>query len=165
MANIDDIMKDVESDDVYYDEPKNEGQVKPGTYEATIVALRKKLNTKTKRGYHCDIYWTRYKIVEDSPTFSNRLVRDAGQWRYRSPNMKKRNIYYKKFLDKLGIGLTKSEVDGNIRYSLPSISEEMVLGKKVLINVYKEEWSDSRGYHNEPVANLVKLIDDADVVH
>jgi hypothetical protein len=165
MADIDDIMKDVDSDDVYYEEAVDEGQIKPGTYEASVVALRRKLNTKTKKGYHCDIYWVRYKIANDSPNFSNRLVRDAGQWRYRSPNMKKANLYYKKFLDKLGIGLTKSESDGKIKYSLPSISEEMILGKKVLINVYKEEWSDSRGYHNEPVANLVKLIDDADVVH
>ena len=165
MAGIDDIMKDVDSDDVYYEEPKSEGQVKPGTYEASIVALRRKLNTKTKKGYHCDIYWVRYEIVSDSPSFSNRLVRDSGQWRYRSPNMKKSNLYYKKFLDKLGIGLTKSEVDGNIRHFLPSISEDMVVGKNVLINVYKEEWSDSRGYHNEPLAKLVKVIDDSNVVH
>ena len=61
--------------------------------------------------------------------------------------------------------MSKREVDGNIRYSLPSISEDMIKGKKVLINVYKEEWSDSRGYHNEPVAKLIKVISDSDVVH
>ena len=44
MANIDEIMKDVESDDVYYEEEKKEGVIKPGTYEASVVALRKKLN-------------------------------------------------------------------------------------------------------------------------
>ena len=40
MADINDIMKDVESDDVYYEEAVDEGQIQPGTYEATIVALR-----------------------------------------------------------------------------------------------------------------------------
>jgi hypothetical protein len=147
VANIDEIMKDVESDDVYYEEEKKEGAIKPGTYEASVVALRKKLNITTRKGHQCDIYWPRYKISSDSPEFSNRLVR-------------KRNIYYKQFLDKMGISLTKSEINGNIRYSLPSISEDMILGKKVLINVYKEEWNDARGYHNEPVAKLIKAIKD-----
>ena len=160
MAIIDEIMKDVESDDVYYEEEKKEGAIKPGTYEASVVALRKKLNITTRKGHQCDIYWPRYKISSDSPEFSNRLVRDAGQWRYRSIEVRKRNIYYKQFLDKMGISLTKSEINGNIRYSLPSISEDMILGKKVLINVYKEEWNDARGYHNEPVAKLIKVIND-----
>ncbi len=165
MADIDDVMKDIESDDVYYEEEAEQKQIEKGTYEAKIVALRRKLNFKTKYGHICDIYWPRYKIVSDSPKYPNRLVRDAGQWRYRSANARKRNIYYKKFLDKIGISLSKREVDGNIRYSLPSISEDMIKGKKVLINVYKEEWSDSRGYHNEPVAKLIKVISDSDVVH
>ena len=165
MADIDDIMKDVESDDVYYDEPKKAGPIEPGTYEARIIGLDRKINTTTKKGHQCDMYWLKYKISTDSPTFSNRLIRDAGQWRYRTQDVRKRNIYYKKFLDKLGISLSKSEVDGNIRHFLPSISEDMVVGKNVLINVYKEEWSDSRGYHNEPLAKLVKVIDDSNVVH
>jgi len=165
MADINDIIDDVNKDDVYYDEKEKQGQVKPGTYEATIIGLRRKINITTKNGFLCDIYWVRYQIVEDSPTFSKRIVRDSGQFRYRSQELRERNIYYKKFLDKLEISLSKIEVDGNIRYSLPSISEDMIIGKKVIINVYKEEWSDSRGYHNEPHAKLVKSIVDPDAVH
>ena len=155
-------MKDVKSDDAYYDEEKKYEEITDGTYEASIVDLTRKLNVKTKAGHICDIYWPRYKISSDSPKFSNRLVRDSGQFRYRSEEVRNRNLYYKKFLDKLEISLSKIEVDGNIRYSLPSISEDMIIGKKVIINVYKEEWSDSRGYHNEPVAKLVKVIKNND---
>ena len=165
MADISDIMKDVKSDDVYYEEKEKESSIKSGTYEATIVDLTRKLNVKTKAGHICDIYWPRYKISSDSPKFSNKLIRDSGQFRYRSEEVRKRNLYYKKYLDKAEISLTKSEVDGNIRYSLPSISKDMILGKHVLINVYVEEWNDSRGYHKEPVAKLVKIIKDSDVIH
>ena len=165
MADISDIMKDVKSDDVYYEEKEKESSIKPGTYEAEIVDLTRKLNVKTKAGHICDIYWPRYKISSDSPKFSNRLIRDSGQFRYRSEEVRKRNLYYKKYLDKAEISLTKSEVDGNIRYSLPSISKDMILGKHVLINVYVEEWNDSRGYHKESVAKLVKVIKDSDVIH
>ena len=165
MADISDIMKDVKSDDVYYEEKEKQSSVKPGTYEATIVDLTRKLNVKTKSGHICDIYWPRYKISSDSPKFSNRLIRDSGQFRYRSEEVRKRNLYYKKYLDKAEISLTKSEVDGNIRYSLPSISKDMILGKHVLINVYEEEWNDSRGYHKEPLAKLVKVIKNSDVIH
>ena len=165
MADISDIMKDVKSDDVYYEEKEKQSSVKPGTYEATIVDLTRKLNVKTKAGHICDIYWPRYKISSDSPKFSNRLIRDSGQFRYRSEEVRKRNLYYKKYLDKAEISLTKSEVDGNIRYSLPSISKDMILGKHVLINVYEEEWNDSRGYHKEPLAKLVKVIKNSDVIH
>ena len=142
MADISDIMKDVKSDDVYYEEKEKESSIKPGTYEATIVDLTRKLNVKTKAGHICDIYWPRYKISSDSPKFSNRLIRDSGQFRYRSEEVRKRNLYY--------------------RYSLPSISKDMILGKHVLINVYVEEWNDSRGYHKEPVAKLVKVIENND---
>ena len=165
MADINDIMKDVKSDDVYYEEKEKESSIKPGTYEATIVDLTRKLNVKTKAGHICDIYWPRYKISSDSPKFSNRLVRDSGQFRYRSEEVRNRNLYYKKFLDKLEISLSKIEVDGNIRHSLPSINKDMVVGKSVLINIYKEEWNDSRGYHNESVAKLIKSIDVPDAVH
>jgi len=164
MADINDIMKDVKSDDVYYEEKEKESSIKPGTYEAEIVDLTRKLNVKTKAGHICDIYWPRYKISSDSPKFSNRLIRDSGQFRYRSEEVRSRNLYYKKYLDKAEISLTKSEVDGNIRYSLPSISKDMILGKHVLINVYVEEWNDSRGYHKEPVAKLVKVIGNPDAV-
>ena len=164
MADIKDIMDDVKSDDVYYEEKEKESSIKPGTYEATIVDLTRKLNVKTKAGHICDIYWPRYKISNDSPKFSNRLIRDSGQFRYRSEDVRERNLYYKKYLDKAGISLTKTEVDGNIRYSLPSISKDMILGKHVLINAYVEEWNDSRGYHKEPVAKLVKVIGNPDAV-
>ena len=159
MADINDIMKDVKSDDVYYEEKEKESSIKPGTYEATVVDLTRKLNVKTKAGHICDIYWPRYKISSDSPKFSNRLVRDSGQFRYRSEEVRNRNLYYKKFLDKLEISLSKIEVDGNIRHSLPSINKDMVVGKSVLINIYKEEWNDARGYHNESVAKLMKVIE------
>ena len=32
----------------------------------------------------------------------------------------------------------------------------MIEGKRVIVNVYKEEWNDSNGYHKIPVAKLVK---------
>ena len=88
MADINDIMKDVKSDDVYYEEKEKESSIKPGTYEATIVDLTRKLNVKTKAGHICDIYWPRYKISSDSPKFSNRLIRDSGQFRYRSEEVR-----------------------------------------------------------------------------
>ena len=160
MADVNDIMKDVETDDVYYDEEKQEGPVTSGTYEAYIVGLRRKINITTKNGFSCDIYWPRYQIADDSPTFRGRLVRDRGQFRYRSKELRDNNLYYKKYLDKMGISLSQKEIDGNIRYSLPSISEDMILGKKVLINVHIEEWSDIRGHRQEPVGSLIKIIED-----
>ena len=51
MADIKDIMDDVQSDDVYYEEKEKESPIKPGTYEATIVELTRKLNVKTKAGH------------------------------------------------------------------------------------------------------------------
>ena len=160
MAGINDIMQDVESDDVYYEETK-EKKLIPGTYEATIVRLKRRLNIKTKKGHLCDIYWPRYQINEDSPKCSGLLVRDNGQWRYRSKEVQQRNVYYKKFLDKLEISLAKTDTDGNIRYSLPSLSEDMIIGKQVLINTYIEEWTDSYGFKRESVAKLISLIKDA----
>jgi len=158
MADITNLMEDVNSDEVYYEEEQKESAVTPGTYEARIVGLRRKINTKTKSGILCDIYWPRYKIADDSPNFKNRLVRDKGQFRFRSAENRNKNKYYKKFLDKLEISLSKTEIDGNIRFALPSVSEDMIKGKKVLINVYNQDWSDSRGYRKESVANIIKVI-------
>ena len=160
MADITNLMEDVNSDEVYYEEEQKESSITPGTYEARIVGLRRKVNTKTKSGVLCDIYWPRYKIADDSPNFKNRLVRDKGQFRFRSSENRNKNQYYKKFLDSLGISLSKTEIDGNIRFALPSISEDMIKGKKVLINVYKQEWNDSRGYNNKSVAKVIKSLDD-----
>jgi hypothetical protein len=35
----------------------------------------------------------------------------------------------------------------------------MIEGKKALINVYHEEWSDAKGYHKESVAKLLEIVD------
>jgi hypothetical protein len=159
VANIKDLVADVNSDEVYYEEAVKETLIEPGTYEADIVGLRRKLNTKTKAGYKCDIYWPRYKIAKDSPKFANRLVRDRGQFRFNSPEARSKNIYYKKFLDAARIPLEEKEKDGKIMYLLPSISADMIEGKKALINIYHEEWSDAKGYHKESVAKLLEIVD------
>jgi len=160
MANIDDLVAKVTSDEVYYEEEVKETLIEPGTYEADIVGLRRKLGTKTRAGYECDIYWPRYRIASDSPNFANRLVRDRGQFRFISPEARSKNVYYKKFLDAAKIPLNEKEENGKIMYLLPSISADMIEGKKALINVYNEEWSDSRGYHKESVAKLLEIISD-----
>ena len=64
---------------------------------------------------------------------------------------------FSEFLDKLNISLNKKEINGKLRYLLPSLIPEMLANKKVVINVYTEEWSDGRGYHKIPVARLSHL--------
>jgi hypothetical protein len=156
MAKVGDVLDRLESDNAYYDE-NDERQIDTGTYDAVIVALRYRTDVITKSGDVCDIYWPRYCISGDDPKFPLRLVRDSGLFRYRSPSSKTRNIYYKKFLDKLEIPLNQREIDGKIRYLLPPLTNDMVVEKKVVINVFTDEWSDGKGYHRIPVARLSKL--------
>ena len=156
MANVDDILEVFDNDNSYFDE-YYDSPIDTGSYNASIVALSRKLNITTRKGDVCDIYYPRYKIVADTPDFGNRLVRDSGIFRYKSKVSKSRNIYYKKFLDKLEISLNKREIDGKLRYLLPSLIPEMLANKKVIINVFTEDWSDGRGYHKIPVARLSHL--------
>lgn len=157
MATIDDLLDDVNTDSqAYYEEP-DESEIPEGTYQGTIVALTKKMNRRTKYGNICDIFWLRYKISDDSPESPGKLVRDSGLFRFRG-DANRRNIHYKKALDKLEIPLEKKSIDGKIRYLLPSLSIDMVEGKEVLINIYYDEWQDGRGHHKIPVAKIVKII-------
>ena len=156
MANVDDILEVFDNDNSYYDE-YYDAPIDRGTYKAKIVALSSRLNTTTRKGDVCDIYYPRYVISEDEPNFGKRLVRDSGIFRYKSKVARYRNIHYKKFLDKLNISLNKKEINGKLRYLLTSLITDMLANKKDVINVYTDEWSDGRGYHKIPVARLSHL--------
>ena len=156
MANVDEILEVFDNDNSYFDE-FYDSPITTGTYNAVIVALSSKMDTSTRKGDICDIYYPRYKIEAEEPEFGNRLVRDSGIFRYKSKVAKSRNIYYKRYLDKLNISLNKKEIEGKLRYLLPSLIPEMLANKKVVINVFTEEWSDGRGYHKIPVARLSHL--------
>ena len=156
MANVDDILEVFDNDNSYFDD-YYDAPIDTGSYKAKIVALSSRLNITTRKGDICDIYYPRYVISEDEPNFGKRLVRDSGIFRYKSKVARYRNIHYKKVLDKLKISLNKKEIDGKLRYLLPSLIPEMLANKKVIINVYTEEWSDGRGYHKIPVARLSHL--------
>ena len=158
MAGIKDLVKGVEDDGgVFYEESGIEAEITPGTYEATIIGLRKRIKKTTKNGGVCDLFWPRYRI--DGPDFEGRILRDRGLFRYYDAGSRNSNVHYKKFLENLGISLNKKEINGKIRYLLPLISLDMIEGKRVIVNVYKEEWNDSNGYHKIPVAKLVREMD------
>jgi len=156
MSNVGEILEVFDNDNAYFDEYHDE-PIDDGTYNATVVALSKKLDVTTKNGDVCDIYYPRYGIDKSTSSFGGRLVRDSGIFRYKSKVAKTRNMYYKNFLDKLKISLNKKMIDGKLRYLLPALIPEMLANKKVVINVFTQEWSDGRGFHRIPVARLSHL--------
>ena len=156
MSNVGEILEVFDNDNAYFDEYHDE-PIDDGTYNATVVALSKRLDVTTKNGYVCDIYYPRYSIDKSASSFGSRLVRDSGIFRYKSKVAKTRNMYYKNFLDKLKINLNKKMIDGKLRYLLPSLMPEMLANKKVVINVFTQQWSDARGFHKIPVARLSRL--------
>lgn len=161
MAKIDELLSDITTDQqAYYEEP-DESAIPEGTYQGTIVAMSKKMNKTTKSGNVCDIFWPRYKISTDSPIAPGRLVRDSGMFRFRE-GLKDKNFHYKKALDRLEIPLEKKSINGNIRYLLPALSKDMLVGKRVVFNVYYDEWQDGKGHHKEPVAKIVKVLKETD---
>ena len=161
MAKINDLLDDVTTDQqAYYEEPDN-SEIPEGTYQGTVVALSRKLNRVTKSGNVCDTFWMRYKISTDSPTAPGRLVRDAGLFRFRK-GLREKNLFYKEALDRLEIPLEKKSIDGKIRYILPALSSDMVVGKNVIFNVYYDEWKDAKGHHKLPVAKIVKVLKEID---
>ena len=156
MSNVGEILDVFDNDNAYFDEFHDE-PIDDGTYNATVVALSKRLDVTTKNGDVCDIYYPRYSIDKSASSFGSRLVRDSGIFRYKSKVAKTRNMYYKNFLDKLKINLNKKMIDGKLRYLLPSLMPEMLANKKVVINVFTQQWSDARGFHKIPVARLSRL--------
>ena len=68
MANVGEILEVFDNDNSYYDE-YYDAPIDPGTYKAKIVALSSRLNTTTRKGDVCDIYYPRYVISEDEPNF------------------------------------------------------------------------------------------------
>lgn len=157
MSKIDEILGKATPKKAYYEEEVVE-QIRPGTYNAKIVGLRSKLSTKVKSGAECDIYWPRYQIDEEHPEFGGMYVRDNGLFRYKECEPH-RNVFYKKFLDKLGIELTKVKEQGKVVYELPPLLDEMIINKEVMINVHEESWMSKNGRTKAIVATLTRVLD------
>ena len=157
MSNINDILGKATPKKAYYEEELVE-EIQPGTYKAKIVGLRSKLSTKVKSGAECDIYWPRYQIDEDHPQFGNMQVRDNGLFRYKECEPH-RNVYYKKFLDKLGIELKKVKEQGKVVYELPPLLDDMIVNKEVMITVHEESWMSNKGRKKAIVATLTRGLD------
>jgi len=157
VSKIDEILGKATPKKAYYEEEVVE-QIRPGTYNAKIVGLRSKLSTKVKSGAECDIYWPRYQIDEEHPEFGGMYVRDNGLFRYKECEPH-RNVFYKKFLDKLGIELTKVKEQGKVVYELPPLLDEMIINKEVMINVHEESWMSKNGRTKAIVATLTRVLD------
>ena len=156
MSNIDDILGKATPKKAYYEEELVE-EIQPGPYKAKVVGLRSKLSTKVKSGAECDIYWPRYQIDEDHPQFGNMQVRDNGLFRYKECEPH-RNVYYKKFLDKLGIELKKVKEHGKVVYELPPLLDDMIVNKEVMITVHEESWMSNKGRKKAIVAPLTRTL-------
>jgi hypothetical protein len=156
VSKIDEILGKATPKKAYYEEEFVE-EIQPGTYKAEIVGLRSKLSTKVKSGAECDIYWPRYQIDTEHPEYGGMYVRDNGLFRYKECEPH-RNVYYKKFLDKLGIELTKVKEQGKVVYELPPLLDEMIINKEVMINVHEESWMSKTGRKKAIVATLTRTL-------
>jgi hypothetical protein len=156
MSKIDEILDDATPKKAYYEEEFVE-EIQPGTYKAEIVGMRNKLSTIVKGGSECDIYWPRYQIDKEHPQYGGMYIRDSGLFRYKESEPH-RNLYYKKFLDKIGIELKKVKENGKIIYELPPLLDEMIVGKEVMITVHEESWMSNRGRKKAIVATLTKIL-------
>ena len=156
MSKIDEILGKATPKKAYYEEEFVE-EIQPGTYKAEIVGLRSKLSTKVKSGAECDIYWPRYQIDTEHPEYGGMYVRDNGLFRYKECEPH-RNVFYKKFLDKLGIELTKVKEQGKVVYELPPLLDEMIINKEVMINVHEESWMSKTGRKKAIVATLTRTL-------
>ena len=156
MSKIDEILDDATPKKAYYEEEFVE-EIQPGTYKAEIVGMRNKLSTIVKGGSECDIYWPRYQIDKEHPQYGGMYIRDSGLFRYKESEPH-RNLYYKKFLDKIGIELKKVKEDGRIIYELPPLLDEMIVGKEVMITVHEESWMSNKGRKKAIVATLTKIL-------
>jgi len=168
MTNINELLDDFDDDDVYYD-PNISSLVPEGTYPARIVGLSvHKVSTKTKG--KAVIYKPIYQIDDNVHNCGGREVKDYGQWRFRGSKDEEgrritggSNTNYKKFLDKLHIPLQKLELEGNsgdeprVVVNLPSITEDLLLDKSVVISVGHDEWSGKYGRQITAAANLVRV--------
>ena len=56
MGNVGEILEVFDNDNAYFDE-YHDDPIDDGTYNATIVALSKRLDITTKNGDVCDIYY------------------------------------------------------------------------------------------------------------
>ena len=156
MSKIDEILDDATPKKAYYEEEFVE-EIQPGTYKAEIVGMRNKLSTIVKGGSECDIYWPRYQIDKEHPQYGGMYIRDSGLFRYKESEPH-RNLYYKKFLDKIGIELKKVKENGKIIYELPPLLDEMIFGKEVMITVHEESWMSNKGRKKAIVATLTKIL-------
>ena len=156
MSKIDEILEDATPKKAYYEEEYVE-EIQPGTYKAKIIGMRNKLSTIVKGGSECDIYWPRYQIDKEHPQYGGMHIRDSGLFRYKESEPH-RNLYYKKFLDKIGIELKKVKENGKIIYELPPLLDEMIVGKEVMITVQEESWMSNRGRKKAIVATLTKIL-------
>ena len=156
MSKIDEILDDAMPKKAYYEEEFVE-EIQPGTYKAEIVGMRSKLSTIVKGGSECDIYWPRYQIDKEHPQYGGMHIRDSGLFRYKESEPH-RNLYYKKFLDKIGIELKKVKENGKIIYELPPLLDEMIVGKEVMITVHEESWMSNKGRKKAIVATLTKIL-------
>jgi hypothetical protein len=156
MSKIDEILDDATPKKAYYEEEFVE-EIQPGTYKAKIIGMRNKLSTIVKGGSECDIYWPRYQIDKEHPQYGGMHIRDSGLFRYKESEPH-RNLYYKKFLDKIGIELKKVKENGKIIYELPPLLDEMIFGKEVMITVHEESWMSNKGIKKAIVATLTKIL-------
>lgn len=151
MSNNDDFFNDIMGElpnvDAYYQE-EQDVRIEDGTYPAEIVGLSIS-NVVTKYGTNADLYKPTYRIAKGNN--KGVTVGDKGIWRFKSQPSEVRNkssrgnIIYKNILDILSIGLESVEVDGVTLRRLPKLTEEKIIGKKVLITVQDDDYKSDYG--------------------
>jgi len=157
MANINDILGDVEGDDAFYD-PHSGEMIPEGTYPAHIVSLALKSNIQLKNGSKADIYTPKYRLDKTAGKYADEEVLDGGIFRFKGESKGRRrgggNERYKEFLDFTGIALEEVDVNGRKVIRLPSISEHDVFGAPVFITIYHDSFEGRNGKVTTERANI-----------
>jgi len=159
MPTIDDILDSALNSQSYYEEESKDSVIEEGSYKAKIVDLNRRDAVNTKNGKCCDIYKPVYEIDNEHPEFGGDRVKDRGLFRFYGSNQTG-NLYYKRFLDKMKIPLNKTKQKNKTVFELPPLTKELIVGKEVMIAVFKQEWMGDSGKVSNVAASLTRIMGD-----
>lgn len=152
MADIDDILSQSSGGGAYYIPSDSDyEQVVEGVYPAHITDLDIVNDiTIRKTGNKADIYKPVYKIAEEAGNHVGRVVKSGGIFRFKgeppSSGDKREstsgNRSYKQFLEICNVPLeeNKDPNNGEISYSLPTVTKEDIYGYPVMVRVRHKEY-------------------------
>jgi len=165
MANVKDIMGDMDYGDAYYDPEQDFDGIMPvGLYFAHITGLSIKENFVLKNKFLTDIFEPEFEVAEanaesiyeidgkevSGKAFVGRKLKAKGFFRFKKPNPKEypnlsdsqgSNKRYMEFVEALNLPL--EELDG--RWRLPYVAEEDIDGIPVIVRVIHDKWTGSDG--------------------